>query len=431
MALETKWLVSKARSVSCTMPGVWRAVAFAKGCAVIFHSPRGCTSVAYNMDISNVYRALGASERETMEAVPLVSSDLREKDSIFGGIDRLTDCIAFVMKTYHPKCIFIASSCIAGVIGDDITMAAEDAENDYGIPVVAVDGGGFLGGEYHDGYFRTLNAIMDRFLKPSPKEEGSVLLLGDSGGPWGQYAKEVKRLLLPFGLTVKWQFPGYVPFEEWPHVTAASLILMLGGQGSTGPGMLAAAERFRKEYGIPCLGEVFPTGWENTCRFIRAVAAWTGKKEKGETLIREEEKKLEESVSFMLPVTEGKKAVIGIGRSARHYDPSDTIRTLRRLHMDIKAIVLYDNLDDKDQTFFQEKAGALTKAPVITGMKAVEKEMESADILLSTHEITNIPVKQLFIPMIATVGAAGELAYMTGLYRLLCRYGKKGGMAYV
>lgn len=33
-------------------------------------------------------------------------------------------------------------------------------------------------------------------------------------GPEGQYAREVKRLLSFFGLTVDFQFPGYVPFQN-------------------------------------------------------------------------------------------------------------------------------------------------------------------------------------------------------------------------
>ena len=78
MAIKTKRMLSKTKSCSCSMPGVWRAAAYCSGAAVIFHSPRACAHVARSMDISAQYRALanGAAEKEVVsliiQAVPEV-----------------------------------------------------------------------------------------------------------------------------------------------------------------------------------------------------------------------------------------------------------------------------------------------------------------------------------------------------------------------
>ncbi len=45
---------------------------------------------------------------------------------------------------------------------------------------------------------------------------------------------KVKRLLSRFGLTVKWQFPGYVPFEEWKDIPSADFSILLGTVGQLG-----------------------------------------------------------------------------------------------------------------------------------------------------------------------------------------------------
>lgn len=42
------------------------------------------------------------------------------------------------MKTCHPECLVIASSCVAGVIGDDVDEEARQAEETYGIPVLSM-----------------------------------------------------------------------------------------------------------------------------------------------------------------------------------------------------------------------------------------------------------------------------------------------------
>ena len=97
MAVKTKWLLSSDCPSSCTMTGVWRAVAYDQGCVVIFHSPAGCAHVASTMDLGNHYRITADGCPEKGDPVPLISSNLREKDSIFGGIERLHECIAYAV----------------------------------------------------------------------------------------------------------------------------------------------------------------------------------------------------------------------------------------------------------------------------------------------------------------------------------------------
>lgn len=61
---------------------------------------------------------------------------------------------------------FIATSCVAGVIGDDAESESADAEMRYGIPVICIPYAGFLGGEYSEGYYKTAETIIERFLDP-------------------------------------------------------------------------------------------------------------------------------------------------------------------------------------------------------------------------------------------------------------------------
>lgn len=428
MALKTKWLFAKTKSMSCTMTAVWRAVVCCKGCAVIFHSPMGCVHVAASMDLGNHYRLSADGEREVEETVPLVSSNLREKDSIFGGIDRLHDCIAYTMKTYHPECLLIASSCTAGVIGDDVDEEAASAEEEYGIPVMSMPFAGFLGGEYSDGYYKTAKAIMDRFFVKNDHEKDSMLLLGDQMGPHGQYVREVTRLLTLLGLHVDYQFPGYVPFKDWKNVTKASYSVMLGTAGQPA-GMVDMAKRLETEFGVKCVGDVYPTGFESTCRWIRQVAETTGRKDRGDKVVEEETKRLTTEISSYLPMTKGKKAAIAIGRGVRWYHPRETLASLRRLALDVEAIYFLPNLTDEDRAAFRKEIEPFGSIPIYED--STGHRMEDDDVLLTTNEMTNVEVRQLFIPMVALAGFEGEQIFLRSLYRLLCRRGRKGGIAYV
>ncbi len=428
MEPKTKWLISKNRSCSCTMTGVWRAVAFCEGCAVIFHSPLGCVHVADKLELGSYYRIVAEGGRERFDLVPLVSSNMREKDTIFGAVNRLHQCISFVMENYKPKCLLIATSCVAGVIGDDVESEAEEAEMNYGIPVLCMPFGGFLGGEYSDGYYKTIDMIIHRFFKVQKKVKGTVLLLGDQMGPEGQYAKEVRRILSLFGLTVKWQFPAYVPFDEWSTLPSAELMVLLGRSGES-EGLIRTAKMLEEEYHIHNLGFIYPIGWENTCAWIRKIAEWQGNLPLGEKIIDEEEKRLTEYVKTILHVTEGKIASIGIGRGPIWYDPGDTIRSVSRLHMKLQCVILYDNLSDKEKEIYCGRIRKYTDVPILDG-KDSQMMMDNSDLLLTTNEIVNTKAKQFFIPMVPLAGTTGEIVTLRTLYRLLCRYGNKGGIAY-
>ncbi|WP_299144934.1 nitrogenase component 1 [uncultured Dialister sp.] len=429
MALKTKWLLSAACPASCTMTGVWRAVAYDEGCVVIFHGPAGCVHVASTMDLGNHYRIAADGCPERGDPVPLISSNLREKDSIFGGIARLHECIDYAVKAYHPECLVIASSCVAGVIGDDVDEEAREAEETYGIPVLSMAFSGFLGGEYSDGYYKTMDAVICRFFRKQEHKKGSVLLLGDQMGPEGQYAREVKRLLSFFGLRVDFQFPGYVPVSQWSHVTEASLSVLLGTAGQP-EGMEERARQLEMDYGISFLGPVYPLGLEGTWQWIERLADFLGEKEKGEAIIREEKERVKQQVASFLPVTEGKKAFIAIGRGRRWYRPSGTIRSLRSLYIKPAGVMLFSNLTEEDAEADRKEISLLGDIPVYSEEEG-QKAMEEADILLTTNEIYGASVRQLFIPMVPLAGTEGELALLTSIYRLLCRKGRKGGMTYV
>ena len=433
--LATKWLFTKNKSCSCTMPGVWRAVSFCDGCAVIFHSPLGCAHVATLMDLGAQYRIIGDHQNEDLDAVPMISSNLQEKDSIFGGVEKLRGCIAYVMKTWKPQCLVIATSCVAGVIGDDVEQEAEDAETQYHVPVLCVPYGGFLGGEYSDGYFQTVRLIMERFIQPKPKVPGRVLLFGDQMGPCGQYAREVKRLLGYFDLEVRWQFPGYVPFAEWSELSTASLLIPLNYAGQTQGGLEKTAAAWAKRFDTPSIRDVYPVGWQNTCAWLRKIAEFVGDAAKGETVIQQEEKRLHDYVQAILPVTQNKKAVLGIGRGPRWYNPAETLNTMQRMQMEISAVILYDKLMAEEKATViaavneWKEAAQLTDIPII-GDGDYNNCLEQADVLLTTDELPGNPVKQFFIPMVPLAGTDGEIILMRTIYRLLCRYGNKGGIAY-
>ena len=412
------------------MPGVWRAVAYTDGVVVIFHSPRACAHIARTMDINTHYRTMGEGRSEARASVPLLSSQLEEKHSIFGGIERLKQCIEFAVNEYAPQCLVIGNSCVAGVIGDDVEAVAKEAEEEYRLPVITVDSYGFLDGEYYEGYFEIAHKLIDRFLYPQKAIPKTVVLLGDNGGPWGHYATEVTRLLNKMGIEVIGQFPGYMTFEDLPNITSAEGMVVLGGRGQTHNGFDKLTKVLQERFGLKYLPEVYPVGWRQTEKWLLEIGKLFNCEAEACKVLVEEKLALERSLEQFLPVTKGKKTVICIGRWLMYFHPDAVLGTVKDLQLDLSGIIL---LDAYEKEYREEMLAALrehTNAPIYSDAEG-EHLLKEADVILTTHELADKSLKQIFLPMLIKVGAKGEIEFMHVIYRSLCSRHSGGGMIYV
>ncbi len=127
--------------------------------AHIVHGPIGCAS--YTWDIRGSLSS--GSEMYRMS----FSTDLREHDIIFGGEKKLEAAIDEIVAKEDPNAVFIYSTCVVGVIGDDVKAIAKRAEAKHGIRVIPVNSSGFSGSK-KDGYKAACHAILDLM---GPKEK--------------------------------------------------------------------------------------------------------------------------------------------------------------------------------------------------------------------------------------------------------------------
>lgn len=412
------------------MPGVWRAVSYMDGVVVVFHSPRACAHIARAMDINVHYRAMGEGRREERASVPLLSSQLEEKHSIFGGIDRLKKCIAYAVEKYQPKCLVLGGSCVAGVIGDDVEAVAKETEEEYNLPVITVDSYGFLDGEFFEGYFETTYKLIDRYLYPQEHIPKTVVLIGDNGGPWGHYATEVTRLLNAMGVTVIGQFPGYMKLEDLPKVTTAEAMVVLGGKGNTHEGLENLTKLLQERFGFKFLADVYPVGWERTQQWMLEIGKLLGCGEEAKQVLRQEQADMQKNLEQFLLVTKNKKTALCIGRWLMYFHPESMLDVVKNLQLDLRGIILLDALE---AGYYDEMVATLRKytdVPIYSNLDG-EALLKEADVVLTTHELQDKTIKQVFLPMLPKVGTKGEIEFMRVIYQVLCSRHSSGGLVYV
>ncbi len=75
-----------------------------------------------------------------------MTTDLSEQDVIMGrGEKRLFHAVKQAIDRYQPAAVFVYSTCVTALIGDDLPAICKAAEQRWGVPVVPVDAAGFYG----------------------------------------------------------------------------------------------------------------------------------------------------------------------------------------------------------------------------------------------------------------------------------------------
>jgi nitrogenase molybdenum-cofactor synthesis protein NifE len=118
----------------------------------LVHGPIGCA--AYTWDIRGALSSGPQLHRLSF------STDLTETDVIYGGETKLYKALTQLIDEHNPKAAFVYSTCIVGLIGDDVTSVCKKVAKEKGIPVLPVHSEGFKGTK-KDGYKAACDALFE------------------------------------------------------------------------------------------------------------------------------------------------------------------------------------------------------------------------------------------------------------------------------
>ncbi len=266
----------------------------------IVHGPIGCAS--YTFDIRG---SLSSGEEIYRNSF---STDLREKDIIFGGEKKLAAAIDEIVERNNAKLIFVYSTCVVGVIGDDLSAVCKAAENKYGIRVIPVQSSGFAGNK-KEGYKAACHALLDLMDEGvTDEKEDGINFLGDfnlAGELWinRSYLKEM-------GVNLVSKFTGDASYEELIKAPRAKLnIVQCAGS------MTYLAKQMQKRYNIPFINISF-YGLEDTIMSLRKIAYALGDSKiakNTENLINKNFDETNKKLDFYRNKLLGKKAAIYVG----------------------------------------------------------------------------------------------------------------------
>lgn len=284
----------------------------------LVHGPIGCA--AYTWDIRGAQSSGSQLFRNSF------STDLREMDVIYGGEKKLGHALRELIVRHHPKAAFVYSTCIVGLIGDDVGAICKEVARETGIPVIPVASEGFKGTK-KTGYRAACEAVYQLVgtgdISDIPPV--SINLLGDfniAGETW-----VIQDYLRRMGVHVVATLTGDGRVDAIRRCHGAKLNLV-----QCSGSMTSLAKMLEKDHEIPFQRVSF-FGIEDMSSALYAVAKHFASVDPGmlgraQQVVREELEKLMPELRRYRQKLAGKKAAIYVGGAFKAFSLVRALRTL-------------------------------------------------------------------------------------------------------
>lgn len=278
----------------------------------IVHGPIGCSYYTWG-----TRRHKSKHDEDTQNfSEYCFSTDMQETDIVFGGEKKLKKAIKEAVEIFNPTCIMIASTCPVGLIGDDIHAVAAEAEEMYGIKVVAFSCEGYKGVSQSGGHHIANNGLMKNIIGTGDAKpvKYSINLLGEyniGGDGW-----EIGRVLKRIGYNIVSVMTGDGSVAEMKNAHIADLNLVQCHRSIN-----YIAEMLKTKYGTAWLKVNF-IGLGGIKQSLRDVAAFFNDPDltkRTEEVIADEDDEIREEMATFKTKLEGKTAAVYVGGSRTHH----------------------------------------------------------------------------------------------------------------
>ncbi len=287
---------------------------------IIAHGPRGCA-----FGVKKTYKLTNCRNSGTVYE-PIISTNMQEKQIIYGGEKELKNAIIEVDKKYSPKLIIVATSCASGIIGDNVDTIVDSVKKQIKAQITTIHCEGFAG-EYRTGFDLAFEKLVE-FMEPPTDEtkqklSDAVNIIGGRMGPERTEidtdVKELIRLIKKMGAKVNAVIAGYCSLEELKYApsVAVNCTRCLDFGYTIGQKML-------EKFNTPLNSTILPYGIRATEMWLKGAAKYLNMEDRAQEIMTEEynsiKKDFEAAKSFLI----GKTAVI---------EGHDAIRSLSIAHM--------------------------------------------------------------------------------------------------
>ena len=292
----------------CAFNGAATTAVHLTDAVIIAHSPRSCAFYTWQNISSPGRRNLFNRGILMPSAISpsFETSEMGHAEAVFGGLEKLKAQVERTLER-KPGAVVVISSCVSGIIGDDI--AALERLSTPETPVIAVKADGVMGGDYMEGIRLCLHRLADRLVRrDAPVNPRTVNLIGEVGV--SNYTESdyrtLRRLLGDMGITIGCRFLGDCTAEELRSLLSAPLNLLATDSQDN----LELQAWLEGEYGCRFHPGTLPIGFRATRDFLLSLGDFFGCRARAEALIAREEADYRREIEALRPLLQGKRVLM-------------------------------------------------------------------------------------------------------------------------
>jgi len=279
----------------------------------ITHGPIGCGFYSW---LTRRNQTRPTSDQDDNYIPYCFSTDMQDKDIVFGGEKKLKAAIQEAYDTFKPKAISIFSTCPVGLIGDDVHSVAREMKEILGINVFGFSCEGYKGVSQSAGHHIANNGIFTHVVGKNDTiidAEYKINLLGEYN--IGGDSFEIERILKACGISLVSTFSGNSTYDQFANCHTADLNAVMCHRSIN-----YVADMLETKYGIPWIKINF-IGAAATAKSLRKIAHYFDEPElieRVEAVIAEELPEIERIRDDVRKRCEGKLAMMFVGGSRAH-----------------------------------------------------------------------------------------------------------------
>ncbi len=269
----------------CALAGINSVLGALDRVCPIFHSGPGCCM----QSSASEQGQSGHKSSCFVSSVSIPSSNMLEKEVVFGGVNKLRTTIQGAVDIIDADAYFVLTGCTAGIIGDDIASVTNEFL-EKGIPVYPIETPGFTG-DSNLGYETVWNTFLDKVIESDVQKDDKLVnifgIIPYHDPFWSGTLEEIDRILSRLGLKVNTFFTKGQGIEDVKKSSSAALNIIVNPWIFKGP-----AAKYESKFGVPSLRipGLF-VGATDTTKFVRKVGeALNLDKDLVEKVIADEEK---------------------------------------------------------------------------------------------------------------------------------------------
>ncbi|MDR3289138.1 MAG: nitrogenase [Peptococcaceae bacterium] len=307
------------QATTCSNMCAVGSVTEVRDAVVIYHSPVGCMSGA----AQSLWLVKKVNERRgTKTHARLLGTDLVETDTIFGAEAELKTAILEAYRRYQPNAVFIAASCVSGIIGEDLEAVAAETTAELSIPVIPVHCEGFKSGVWASGFDAADHAILTYLVKP-PREKRNVVNFKN----FRESARtDIVDLFRQIGVDDVQFLYSTITTEDIAHLSEARATVCICSTLGTYIG-----NGLQDLYGVPYIQTLNPVGIIGFEAWLREIGRVIGEEEKVEAYLARERAEWLPKIEEAKKKLKGLRVVVGMGASFAF----QTSRLVQELGMEV------------------------------------------------------------------------------------------------